>query len=197
MSTLWSAIHNTGHYHVRPRVVSLSPSCARSRAMKENARQGCWNGALPPIGYRIVEAAEQRGHRVKKTLEIDPIQGETVRLMFRLAREGDGARRHPDRDGASCCWRPCSGCIPYCRRCSPTRPIRATDAETDRRWPDGPPAQRHAACRHGAVRPSRPAGPWRRRARPRPDAECGPPCAARTARSRSRSSPSWHRWSSA
>src|SRR5215472_6482658 len=61
------------------------------RAMKENARQGFWNGSLPPIGYRIVEAAEQRGHRVKKTLEIDPIQAETVRLIYRLAREGDGA----------------------------------------------------------------------------------------------------------
>ena len=61
------------------------------RAMKENARQGFWNGALPPIGYRIVEATEQRGHRIKKTLEIDPIQAETVRLIFRLAREGDGA----------------------------------------------------------------------------------------------------------
>src|SRR6266849_6815083 len=60
------------------------------RAMKENARQGFWNGALPPIGYRIVEAAEQRGHRIKKTLEIDPFQAETVRLIFRLAREGDG-----------------------------------------------------------------------------------------------------------
>jgi hypothetical protein len=61
------------------------------RAMKENARQGFWNGALPPIGYRIVEAAEQRGHRVKKTLEVDPIQAETLRLIFRLAREGDGS----------------------------------------------------------------------------------------------------------
>jgi site-specific DNA recombinase len=61
------------------------------RAMKENARQGFWNGSLPPIGYRIVEAAEQRGHRTKKTLEIDPIQAETVRLIFRLAREGDGS----------------------------------------------------------------------------------------------------------
>jgi site-specific DNA recombinase len=59
------------------------------RAMKENARQGFWNGALPPIGYRIV-ASEQRGHRVKKTLEIDPFQAETVRLIFRLALEGDG-----------------------------------------------------------------------------------------------------------
>jgi DNA invertase Pin-like site-specific DNA recombinase len=61
------------------------------RAMKENARQGFWNGALPPIGYRIVEASEQRGHRTKKILEVDPVQAETVRLIFRLAREGDGA----------------------------------------------------------------------------------------------------------
>jgi site-specific DNA recombinase len=61
------------------------------RAMKENTRQGFWNGALPPIGYRIVEASEQRGHRTKKTLEIDPVQAETVRLIFRLAREGDGS----------------------------------------------------------------------------------------------------------
>jgi hypothetical protein len=59
------------------------------RAMKENARQGFWNGALPPIRYRIV-AGEQRGHRTKKTLEIDPFQAETVRLIFRLAWEGDG-----------------------------------------------------------------------------------------------------------
>ena len=61
------------------------------RAMKENARQGFWNGALPPIGYRIVAAAEQRGHRIKKTLEIDPIQAESVRLIYRLAREGNGS----------------------------------------------------------------------------------------------------------
>jgi site-specific DNA recombinase len=60
------------------------------RAMKENARQGFWNGSRPPIGYRIVEAAEQRGHRTKKILEIDPIQAETVQLIFRLAREGEG-----------------------------------------------------------------------------------------------------------
>src|SRR5262249_61127812 len=61
------------------------------RAMKENARQGFWNGSLAPIGYRIVESSEQRGHRTKKTLEIDPIQAETVRQIFRLAREGNGS----------------------------------------------------------------------------------------------------------
>ena len=59
------------------------------RAMKENARQGFWNGALPPIGYRIV-AAEQRGAKIKKKLEIDPIHADTVRLIYRLALIGDG-----------------------------------------------------------------------------------------------------------
>jgi len=50
------------------------------RAMNENARQGFWNGALPPIGYRIV-AAEQRGSKTKKKLEIDPLHADTVRLI--------------------------------------------------------------------------------------------------------------------
>ncbi|AEM40600.1 Resolvase, N-terminal domain protein [Ketogulonicigenium vulgare WSH-001] len=59
------------------------------RAMKENARQGFWNGALPPIGYRIVEA-ERRGAKVKKTLAIDPMHADTVRLIYRLALSGDG-----------------------------------------------------------------------------------------------------------
>ncbi|MGZ2432698.1 recombinase family protein, partial [Rhizobium redzepovicii] len=59
------------------------------RAMNENARQGFWNGARPPIGYRIV-AAEQRGSKIKKKLEIDPLHAETVRLIYRLFLEGDG-----------------------------------------------------------------------------------------------------------
>jgi len=57
--------------------------------LKENARQGFWNGSLPPIGYRVV-AAEQRGAKVKKKLEIDPLHADTVRLIYRLALEGDG-----------------------------------------------------------------------------------------------------------
>jgi DNA invertase Pin-like site-specific DNA recombinase len=60
------------------------------RALKENARQGFWNGSLPPIGYRVV-AAEQRGAKVKKKLEIDPLHADTVRLIYRLALEGNGA----------------------------------------------------------------------------------------------------------
>jgi DNA invertase Pin-like site-specific DNA recombinase len=59
------------------------------RALKENARQGFWNGSLPPIGYRVV-AAEQRGAKTKKKLEIDPRHADTVRLAFKLALEGDG-----------------------------------------------------------------------------------------------------------
>ena len=61
------------------------------RAMNENARQGFWNGALPPIGYRIV-AAEQRGSKTKKKLEIDLLHADTVRLIYRLFLEGDGTK---------------------------------------------------------------------------------------------------------
>ena len=59
------------------------------RALKENARQGFWNGSLSPIGYRVV-AAEQRGTKVKKKLEIDPLHADTIRLIYRLTLEGDG-----------------------------------------------------------------------------------------------------------
>ncbi len=40
------------------------------RASKKNARQGFWNSSLPPIYCTV--AAEQRGAKVKKKLEIDP-----------------------------------------------------------------------------------------------------------------------------
>ena len=59
------------------------------RAMRESAKQGFWNGTTPPLGYRIV-AAERRGSKVKKRLEIDPVEAELVRLIFRLYAEGDG-----------------------------------------------------------------------------------------------------------
>jgi len=59
------------------------------RAMKENARQGYWSGARPPFGFKAVEV-ERRGSRIKKKLAIDPVEAETVRLMFRLFLEGDG-----------------------------------------------------------------------------------------------------------
>ena len=61
------------------------------RTMLENANQGFWNGAKPPFGYRTV-TAEQRGQRTKKRLEIDPREAEIVRLIIKLALEGDGTR---------------------------------------------------------------------------------------------------------
>jgi site-specific DNA recombinase len=60
------------------------------RSMKENARQGFWNGARPPFGYRTI-VVDQRGARIKKRLEIDIVEAETVRLVFRLALEGHNA----------------------------------------------------------------------------------------------------------
>ncbi len=60
------------------------------RSMKENARQGFWNGARPPLGYKVIEA-ERRGPIIKKKLAIDAVEAETVRLIFRLFLEGDGA----------------------------------------------------------------------------------------------------------
>ena len=59
------------------------------RSMKENARQGFWNGATAPLGYRVIEA-EKRGAKIKKKLDIDPVEAETVRLIFTLYLNGDG-----------------------------------------------------------------------------------------------------------
>jgi DNA invertase Pin-like site-specific DNA recombinase len=57
------------------------------RAMKENARQGFWNGSQPPYGYRVVEA-ERRGHKLKKRLELDPAEAEVVREIYHLYQHG-------------------------------------------------------------------------------------------------------------
>lgn len=73
-----------------------------SRSMNENARQGFWNGAAPPFGYTTV-VVEQRGARMKKRLAIDPVEAETVRLMFRLLMEGDGTTG-PMGVKAATCW---------------------------------------------------------------------------------------------
>ena len=61
------------------------------RAMKENARQGFWNGARPPFGYRAV-AVETRGDAVKKQLEIHPAEAAIVRMVFDLYRQDHGIR---------------------------------------------------------------------------------------------------------
>ena len=60
-----------------------------TRAMRESAKQGFWNGSTPPLGYRVVEA-DRRGAKIKKRLEIDPVEAETVRLIYKLYTDGDG-----------------------------------------------------------------------------------------------------------
>ena len=62
-----------------------------TRTMLENAKQGFWNGSLPPFGYRAI-AVERRGQRIKKRLEVDPRAAEVVRTVFRLFRDGDGRK---------------------------------------------------------------------------------------------------------
>jgi len=61
------------------------------RAMKENARQGFWNGAPPPYGFRVVDA-EKRGDKIKRRIEPDAKESEIVRLMFQLYVTGDGTQ---------------------------------------------------------------------------------------------------------
>ncbi len=62
-----------------------------TRTMLENARQGFWNGSQAPYGYCTV-AVEQRGQRVKKHLAIEEREAATVRQVFKLFLDGDGAK---------------------------------------------------------------------------------------------------------
>lgn len=58
------------------------------RAMKENAHQGFSNGSPAPLVFRS-EEVERRGGRIKKKLVIDPVEAETVRLIFGLYQHGE------------------------------------------------------------------------------------------------------------
>jgi hypothetical protein len=59
------------------------------RAMKENTRQGYFNGSLPPFGFRTVET-ERIGNKgkKKKRIEIDPAEASTVKRIFGLYLNG-------------------------------------------------------------------------------------------------------------
>jgi hypothetical protein len=59
------------------------------RNMKLNAEQNFWNGSRVPLGYKLAEV-EKRGTKIKKTLAIDPVEAETVKLLFKLYLHGDG-----------------------------------------------------------------------------------------------------------
>lgn len=63
------------------------------RAMKENARQGFFNGSRPPFGYRTVEAEKigNKGKR-KKRLAIDQAEASTVKRIFDMYLDGLNGR---------------------------------------------------------------------------------------------------------
>ena len=82
--------------HLARRMISLFDEHASRegakhtlRAMKENARQGYWNGATSPFGYRVVDA-DRRGDKVKRTLEVYEPEAKMVRQLFTLYLAGDG-----------------------------------------------------------------------------------------------------------
>jgi DNA invertase Pin-like site-specific DNA recombinase len=54
-----------------------------SRAMKENARQGFWNGNRPPFGYQTIEAG-RRGESIKKALAVLQPEAEIVSRIFTM-----------------------------------------------------------------------------------------------------------------
>ncbi len=59
------------------------------RAMQENARQGYFNGARPPFGYRA-EAVEAPGRKgAKKRLVIDAGEAAIIRKVFALYQQGE------------------------------------------------------------------------------------------------------------
>ena len=59
------------------------------RSMKENARQGFYNGSPLPLGY-TTEFVERRGNKDKKKIVVDPVEAELVRVIFDLYTKGDG-----------------------------------------------------------------------------------------------------------
>ena len=65
------------------------------RSMKENARQGYFNGAKPPFGYKTVEAGQTGSQgRIKKKLMIEDSEAEIVKDIFALYVTGkDGKPR--------------------------------------------------------------------------------------------------------
>ena len=62
------------------------------RAMRENARQGFFNGSQPPVGYHAVEVELPGNKGRKKRLEIDVPESAVVNRVFDLYLHGDRGR---------------------------------------------------------------------------------------------------------
>ncbi len=59
------------------------------RAMKENHRQGHFNGSRPPFGFRVVEVDAKGRRGNKKRIEIDEEEAILVRLVYDMYIQGD------------------------------------------------------------------------------------------------------------
>jgi site-specific DNA recombinase len=66
------------------------------RGMEENARRGFRNGARTPFGYRLIRIQDEKGNQ-KGRLEIDEVEAEAVRTMFRLCLDGYGCLATADQ----------------------------------------------------------------------------------------------------
>jgi site-specific DNA recombinase len=62
------------------------------RAMKENARQGFFNGSKAPYGYKTVDFVGMGRKGAKKRLEVDQVEAEIVRRIFDLYLNGKDGR---------------------------------------------------------------------------------------------------------
>jgi hypothetical protein len=69
MSALSSAIHNTGHYHVRPRPVCLPPSCARSANKGHSRRSSCVLASLDLATRDARTVTNDSAYRLQQTCE--------------------------------------------------------------------------------------------------------------------------------
>jgi site-specific DNA recombinase len=59
------------------------------RAMRENARQGFFNGSRPPVGYRTVEVQLPGNKSKKKRLEVEESEAVVVNRIFQWYLHGD------------------------------------------------------------------------------------------------------------
>jgi site-specific DNA recombinase len=80
--------------------------------MQENARQGSWNGSLPPFGYRTA-SVEKRGQKVKKVPAMDDVEAAVVRRIFDPALDRAGMQigvkaivNHMNESGCQHCGKP-------------------------------------------------------------------------------------------
>ena len=62
------------------------------RGMKENARQGWFNGSAPPFGYRV-ESVENGTVTPKRRIVPNPAEAEVVRMVFSLYLDGHEGKR--------------------------------------------------------------------------------------------------------